>query len=153
GWNTGASAMMPKSPGAVPNLGGRGSGRALPESDAAQQELRPAPEAPALPASAPTGLRRAQQDHWLVRWSVILGALASVGVLVVLPVVYVFYYALADGFGVYWQNLFGDADTRHAIFLTLIVAPTAVVLNVIFGIAAAWAIARFKFPGRTLLTS
>src|SRR5439155_1464922 len=43
--------------------------------------------------------------------------------------------------------------TLHSIKLTLIVAPIAVGLNVTFGIAAAWAIARFRFPGRTLLTA
>src|SRR5687768_14594065 len=91
-------------------------------------------------------LSRAQQDHWLVRWAVILGAVGSVGLLVILPVVYVFWQAFADGLGAYWHNLFGDPDTAHAIYLTLIVAPTAVALNVIFGVAAAWAIARFQFP-------
>jgi sulfate transport system permease protein len=46
-----------------------------------------------------------------------------------------------------------DRDTRHAILLTLIVAPAAVVLNLLFGLAAAWAIARFRFPGRSALVS
>jgi sulfate transport system permease protein len=46
-----------------------------------------------------------------------------------------------------------DADTLHSIRLTLLVAPIAVVLNLVFGIAAAWAIARFRFPGRALLTA
>ncbi len=61
--------------------------------------------------------------------------------------------AIAQGLSSYWNNLVMDPDTRHAIKLTLIVAPTAVCLNVIFGVCAAWAIAHFKFPGRTLLTS
>src|SRR5439155_26005344 len=61
--------------------------------------------------------------------------------------------ALAVGVGVYCLNLTGDADTLHSIKLTLIVAPIAVGLNVTFGIAAAWAIARFRFPGRTALTA
>src|SRR4029077_5914867 len=43
--------------------------------------------------------------------------------------------------------------TRHAIMLTLFVTPIAVAANVLFGIAAAWAITRFQFPGRTLLTT
>ena len=46
-----------------------------------------------------------------------------------------------------------DPDTRSAIGLTLLVAPVAVVLNLVFGVAAAWAIARFRFPGRTLLVT
>ena len=46
-----------------------------------------------------------------------------------------------------------DPDTVSAILLTLRVAPIAVALNIVFGVAAAWAIARFRFPGRALLTS
>ena len=42
---------------------------------------------------------------------------------------------------------------RHAILLTLTVVPGALAANILFGLAAAWAIARFDFPGRTLLTS
>src|SRR6516162_6031200 len=53
----------------------------------------------------------------------------------------------------YMQNLLADPDTRHTIMLTLTVAPVAVALNVVFGIAAAWAIARYHFPGRTILTT
>src|SRR4029079_17965000 len=63
------------------------------------------------------------------------------------------YRAFASGLAAYWDNLFGDPDTRHSIFLTLTVAPVAVVMNVIFGVAAAWTIARFRFPGRSLLTT
>jgi sulfate transport system permease protein len=73
--------------------------------------------------------------------------------LVILPVVNVFYQALATGLWAYAENLLGDPDTRHAILLTLTVAPVAVALNLVFGVAAAWLIARFRFPGRTLLTT
>jgi sulfate transport system permease protein len=72
---------------------------------------------------------------------------------VVVPLVNVFVQAFARGARVYRHNLFGDADTLDSIKLTLMVAPVAVGLNLIFGIAAAWAIARFRFPGRTLLTA
>jgi sulfate transport system permease protein len=72
-------------------------------------------------------------------------------VLVIIPVISVFYQALSRGLGTYFENLFGDPDTRHAVLLTLTVVPVAVVCNVVFGVAAAWAIARFRFPGRTLL--
>jgi sulfate transport system permease protein len=73
--------------------------------------------------------------------------------LIVVPVVHVFYQALRPGLGTYFANLFDNPDTRHAVLLTLIVAPVAVVANVVFGVAAAWAIAKFRFPGRTLLTA
>jgi sulfate transport system permease protein len=94
-----------------------------------------------------------RQDHSLVRWGLTLAAVAVIGVLVIVPVVNVFYQALAKGPGVYWTNLVADPDTRRAILLTLTVAPAAVALNLVFGVAAAWAIARFRFPGRTLLVS
>jgi sulfate transport system permease protein len=97
-----------------------------------------------------TGLRRASQDPWWVRWLLIGSTFGVVGLLVVVPLVHVFYQALADGLTVYWNNLVKDSDTRHSIFLTLMVAPVAVALNVLFGVAAAWAVARFRFPGRTL---
>jgi sulfate transport system permease protein len=93
----------------------------------------------------------ARQDHWLVRWTLTLLAVGVVTVLVIVPVVNVFYQALANGPRVYWDSLAADPDTRHSILLTLTVAPLAVVANVVFGVAAAWAIARFRFPGRTLL--
>lgn len=96
-------------------------------------------------------VRRAQRDTPLVRWTLILTAVGIVTILVIVPLANVFYFALSEGVGTYFKNLFGDPDTRHAIFLTLMVAPVAVVANVIFGVAAAWAIARFRFPGRTLL--
>src|SRR5262245_51182553 len=102
-------------------------------------------------AQPPAAPRRAQQDHWLVRWTLITIALGVITVLVIIPVVNVFYQAFSHGAVAYWQSLAGDPDTRHAILLTLTVAPVAVVLNVIFGVAAAWAIARFRFPGRALL--
>jgi sulfate transport system permease protein len=80
-------------------------------------------------------------------------ALAVVGVLIVIPVVNVFSEALSGGIGVYWKNLVIDPDTRQSILLTLTVAPIAVLANLVFGVTSAWAISRFSFPGRTLLTA
>jgi sulfate transport system permease protein len=98
-------------------------------------------------------LRRAQQDPAWVRWGLTGTALGVVGLLIVIPVVNVFSEAFAAGLGAYFHNLFGDADTRHAMLLTLTVVPIALVANVVFGLAAAWCITRFAFPGRTLLTA
>jgi sulfate transport system permease protein len=98
-------------------------------------------------------IQRAQEDPLWVRWLLIALAMLVITALIIIPVLNVFYQALAAGPGVYWTNLVGDPDTRHAIGLTLTVAPVAVALNTVFGIAAAWAIARFRFPGRTLLIS
>jgi sulfate/thiosulfate transport system permease protein len=97
--------------------------------------------------------RRAQEDHWLVRWPLIGLAAAIIGVLVIVPLVNVFVQAFASGPRTYWNNLVNDPDTRNAITLTLRVAPVAALANLVFGIAAAWLIARFRFPGRTLLTT
>src|SRR5881398_162057 len=91
---------------------------------------------------------RKAADPWFVRWALIGATLVIVGVLVAVPLVAVFAHALAKGLGAYWDNLVNNAETRHAIFLTLVVAPVAVALNVLFGIAAAWIIARFRFRGR-----
>ena len=75
-------------------------------------------------------------------------ALGVMGILIVLPLANVFYQALAKGVRVYWDNLFGNANTRHAILLTMTVAPVAVAMNLVFGVSAAWLIARYRFRGR-----
>jgi sulfate/thiosulfate transport system permease protein len=97
-------------------------------------------------------MSEAQDPAW-VRWTLTLAAVAVVGVLIVIPVAQVFVGALADGLGAYWDNLFADPDTRHSILLTLTVVPLALGANLVFGVAAAWTIARFRFPGRTVLTA
>jgi sulfate/thiosulfate transport system permease protein len=93
-----------------------------------------------------------RHDPAWVRFALIATTVAVIGVLVIVPVVAVFYQALAHGVGAYWRNLTSDADTRHSVLLTLAVAPIAVAANLVFGVAAAWTIARFRFRGRTLLT-
>jgi sulfate transport system permease protein len=107
------------------------------------------------PKAAPTGTPppppRPAADPWYVRYALIGLTRGIVGLLVIVPLVSVFAQATAKGLGVYWNNLVANADTRHAVFLTMMVAPVAVALNVVFGVAAAWAIARFRFPGRSLL--
>jgi sulfate transport system permease protein len=114
------------------------------------------PESAALDGPRALGagrVRAAQQDPRWVRWSLTGLVLLVVGLLIVVPVANIFAQALSRGIGVYWRNLFADPDTRHSIILTLTVVPIALTANVSFGIAAAWAIARFRFPGRTLLTA
>ncbi len=97
--------------------------------------------------------RSAQEDPWWVRWTLISLSVLVLSVLVILPVANVFYHAFSNGVVAYWNNLTGDRETLHAIQLTLFVVPIAVVANVIFGVAAAWAITRFRFHGRTILTT
>jgi len=106
-----------------------------------------------ITSAATSTRRRAQEEPAAIRWALIVLATLILGVLVVIPLINVFYEAFARGPRVYWNALFNDPDTLSAILLTLRVAPVAVLLNLIFGVAAAWAIARFRFPGRTLLTA
>jgi len=83
----------------------------------------------------------------------VTAAMAIVGLLIVVPLVAVFAEAFALGVAAWWRALADDPDTRHAIWLSLTVAPVAVAINTVFGVAAAWLVARFRFPGRSLLIS
>jgi sulfate transport system permease protein len=82
----------------------------------------------------------------------IAAALAYVALMVVLPVGAVLFEALRKGWDA-WFAAVTDPDARASIRLTLIVAAIAVPLNTIFGIAAAWAIAKFDFRGKTGLVA
>jgi sulfate transport system permease protein len=73
-------------------------------------------------------------------------------VFLLLPLVNVFGQAFAKGWRFYWESL-TNADTQAAIRLTLIVTAIAVPLNVVFGLAAAWAVTKFDFRGKTLLVT
>jgi sulfate transport system permease protein len=95
----------------------------------------------------------ARQEPALVRGLLIGSALAVVVVFIVAPVALVFYLALEHGLGVYWNTLLHNSAALDSIKLTLIVAPIAVGFNTLFGIAAAWLIARFRFRGRPVLTT
>jgi sulfate/thiosulfate transport system permease protein len=87
-----------------------------------------------------------------VRWLVTAIALAILGIFIVLPLILVFAQALSRGVAFYLQSL-GDPDALSAIRLTLLVAAISVTLNLVFGLIAAWAIAKFEFRGKTLLIS
>jgi sulfate transport system permease protein len=88
----------------------------------------------------------------VTRWAIIGVSAAFVGTLVVLPLLTVFIEAFGHGIGAYLAT-FGNADTQAAIRLTLLVAVVVVPCNTVFGVAAAWAIARFRFPGKNVLTT
>jgi sulfate transport system permease protein len=87
-----------------------------------------------------------------MRRALILGALAFIGFFLVLPLVAVFAEALARGFAAYGAALV-EPDAISAIKLTLLVAAISVPLNVVFGLCAAWAIAKFDFRGRSVLVT
>ncbi|MBN8938093.1 MAG: sulfate ABC transporter permease subunit CysW [Rhizobiales bacterium] len=79
-------------------------------------------------------------------------AVAFLALFVVLPLLAVFAEAFRRGAGAFFES-FADEDTLSAIQLTLTVAAIAVPANLIFGIAAAWAVAKFEFPGKSLLVT
>ena len=70
----------------------------------------------------------------------------------ILPLVLVFVEAFKQGLGVYFQALVSP-DTLSAVKLTLLTAAIAVPLNVVFGVAAAWSVAKFHFRGKSFLTT
>lgn len=84
------------------------------------------------------------------KYTLILLGVGYLAALVMLPVVAVFIEALKQGIGTYWRAL-SDPDAKAAIRLTLLVAGIAVPVNMIFGLVASWAIAKFNFVGKRLL--
>ncbi|WP_255218897.1 sulfate ABC transporter permease subunit CysW [Paraburkholderia kururiensis] len=87
-----------------------------------------------------------------VRWTLTAVALAFLALFLVMPLAAVFYEALRKDVGVYFESL-ADPDALAAIRLTLTTAAIAVPLNLAFGLAASWAIAKFEFRGKALLTT
>ena len=96
-------------------------------------------------------LRPTGEPVW-VRWILIAVALLFLGLFLVVPLVVVFVEAFSKGIGLYFYTL-ADPFTLSAIKLTLIAAGISVPLNCIFGVAAAWAIAKFDFAGKNILTT
>ena len=87
-----------------------------------------------------------------VRWILTTIALAFLGVFLLMPLAVVFIEALSKGFGVYLKSV-TEPDALTAIKLTLTAAGVSVALNLVFGVAAAWAIAKYEFRGKNLLTT
>jgi sulfate transport system permease protein len=85
-----------------------------------------------------------------VRWVLTGAALLYVGLFLVLPLGTVFGEAFARGARVFWDGVRAP-DTLAAVRLTMLVTVVTVSLNLVFGLAAAWALTRFRFPGRGLL--
>ena len=93
---------------------------------------------------------RATGDPRWVRVLLITATLAFLGLFLFVPLVSVFVEAFRKGVVVYAKAI-TEENARSAIFLTLSVAALAVPLNAVFGVAAAWAIAKFSFKGKSLL--
>lgn len=103
-----------------------------------------------FPISGKTFRQRATEEPAWVRYSLVTVALLFLTLFLFVPLISVFYEALKKGVDVYLAAI-TDPDAVSAIKLTLTVAAIAVPLNLVFGIAAAWAIAKFEFRGKNLL--
>ncbi|MEO6012079.1 MAG: sulfate ABC transporter permease subunit CysW [Devosia sp.] len=101
---------------------------------------------------APYAHTRPTTERPWVRWLLIGLAVAFMLGVLVLPMVLVFVEAFRKGAGAYFAA-FTDPQSQAAIRLTLLVAVIAVPLNLVFGIAAAWCVAKYEFPGKAFLTT
>jgi sulfate transport system permease protein len=91
------------------------------------------------------------ESAW-VRYTLIGITLIFLFLFLVLPLAAVFAEALRKGFDAYWEAL-QEPDAWSAIRLTLMTALIAVPLNLVFGVAAAWCIAKYEFRGKSVLTT
>jgi sulfate transport system permease protein len=105
----------------------------------------------AAAANAPRKATNTLEPGW-VRYTLIAVALLFLTLFLFVPLVAVFTEALKKGWDTYKQAVL-DPDALSAIRLTFIAAGIAVPLNLVFGVAAAWTIAKFDFPGKSILLS
>jgi len=94
--------------------------------------------------------QRGTEEPPIIKWILISIALLFCAVFLFLPLVNVLAQAFSKGVAYYWESL-ANPDSWASIRLTLLVAIISVPLNVGFGLAAAWAIAKFEFRGKSLL--
>jgi sulfate transport system permease protein len=91
-------------------------------------------------------------DPWWVRGILIGATLAFMGLMLVLPLGVIFWEAFRRGWNFYLASL-TNRNALNAIYMTLLAAGVAVPMNFFFGIAAAWALTKYTFPGKSLLIS
>lgn len=108
------------------------------------------PLAPPRPGVAPRRIATATTEPAWVKWLLIAVALGFLTLFLFVPLAVVFVEALKKGWDVYLAAV-TEPDAVSAIKLTLIAAAISVPLNVVFGLAAAWCIAKFEFRGKNLL--
>jgi sulfate transport system permease protein len=96
--------------------------------------------------------RSTLREPTAIKALLVLAALSYIGLMLVLPLGAVLSQAFSEG-GAAWLAAVTEPDARSAIKLTLLVAAIAVPLNAVFGIAAAWAISKYDFRGKTLLVT
>jgi sulfate transport system permease protein len=93
-----------------------------------------------------------KRDPAWVRWGLTFLALASLAVLIVLPLIAVFVQAFEKGWAAYLAAI-REPETLSAISLSLLAVGVSVPLNLIFGVAAAWAVTKFQFKGKNVLVT
>ena len=91
-------------------------------------------------------------EPFLAKWMLISVAVVFLALFLVLPLAAIFVQALDSGLAGYWAAI-SEAEALSAFTLTLIAASVAVPLNLVFGVAAAWAVTRFSFRGKQLLVA
>jgi sulfate transport system permease protein len=104
------------------------------------------------PSPVPHAAPRATHDPAWMRWLLTGVALLFLAFFLALPLAAVFAEGLRKGVGAYFAS-FNDSDVLSAIKLTFTAAAIAVPANLVFGVAAAWCIAKFNFRGKSLLTT
>src|SRR5262245_49779850 len=102
------------------------------------------------PSRAGPSINAAVSEPAWVKASLIAITVSFLALFLFVPLAAVFYEALRKGLGAYWASI-SDPDALDAVKLTLLAAGISVPLNVVFGLAASWAIARFEFRGRSVL--
>src|SRR4051812_17635917 len=131
-----------------------------PSENPAATSPEAAPNLAQLPAKADARSVRRQikaklgatnEPRWF-QWLLIGLTFCYLFLLLFVPLITVFASALEKGVAGYFHT-FADADTLFSIRLTLLIAAVAVPVNLTFGVAASWAIAKFDFPGRNILTT
>jgi sulfate transport system permease protein len=118
----------------------------------AASDRTPALVAPTALAHRARRPRGASEDLPAVRWALTALALGFLAAFVLVPAFAVVYEALKDGIAL-WTKAVTDADALAAVCLTLLVAAIAVPANAVFGLAAAWAVTRYRFRGKNALVS
>jgi len=103
-------------------------------------------------AARPPRWEKPNTEPLYIRVLLIAVALGFLVLFIVVPLIAVFVQAFSKGVGPYLAAL-TDSDALAAIRLTIIVAAASVVLNLVFGILAAWTITKYQFPGKTLLVT
>jgi sulfate/thiosulfate transport system permease protein len=88
----------------------------------------------------------------MVRWTLWSIALVFLAIFLFAPLAAVFAHALADGPAAYWRAVTAR-ETRSAVWLTVVVTTIVVPVNLVFGVAAAWVVAKFEFRGKRLLVA